>query len=134
VIVLDTHIWHWWTNQISGRLSEREISLIEEADEVGVSAISCFEMAWLCSHGRIDLGMSFDNWLSEVEASESVVFLPVTPRIAVRAVTLVEHHKDPQDRIIIATALEHGAQLMSFDTTFPAYDELGDSLIGRQGM
>lgn len=46
MIVLDTHIWHWWTNQIAGRLGDATVALIEEAEEVGVSAISCFEMAW----------------------------------------------------------------------------------------
>lgn len=61
MILLDTHIWHWWTNQIHARPSERKIDLIEEADEVAISAISCFEMAWPCSHGRIDLGMNFDD-------------------------------------------------------------------------
>ena len=132
MIVLDTHIWHWWTNQIEGKLSAATIALIEEAEEVAVSAISCFEMAWLHTHGRIDLGMSVDAWLSEVEASETVIFLPVTPRIAARAVTLPEHHKDPQDRIIIATALANQAQLLSVDEHFPAYQELAGLLIRRK--
>ena len=131
MIVLDTHIWHWWTNQIDGRLSAATTALIEEADEVAVSAISCFEMAWLHSHGRIDLGMSVDDWLSEVKASQTVMFLPVTPRIAARAVTLPEHHKDPQDRMIIATALAYRARLLSFDEYFPAYQELNGLLIRR---
>ena len=55
-MVLDTHIWHWWINHIPGRLSSGIIDLIEQADEVAVSAISVFEMAWLVRHGRIDLG------------------------------------------------------------------------------
>lgn len=45
MIILDTHIWHWWVNQIPGRLSKATIALIEEAEDVGVSAISCFELA-----------------------------------------------------------------------------------------
>ena len=129
MIVLGTHIWHWWTNQIDGRFTSGQIALIEEADEIAVSAISCFEMAWLHTHGRIDLGMPFEDWLSEVEASATVVFLPVTPWIAARAVALPEHHKDPQDRLIIATALVHQAHLMSFDGHFPAYQELAGCLI-----
>lgn len=60
MIVLDTHIWHWWVNQIPGKLTSATKALIEESDEVGVSAISCFEMAWLVRHGRIDLGMPFE--------------------------------------------------------------------------
>jgi PIN domain nuclease of toxin-antitoxin system len=132
MIVLDTHIWHWWTNQISEKLTSQQITIIEEANEIAVSAISCFEMAWLNRHGRIDLGMTFESWLAEVEASETVTFLPVTPKIAALAVALPEHHKDPQDRLIIATTLIHQAYLMSFDGNFPLYQELDGRLITRK--
>ena len=131
MIVLDTHIWHWWTNQITGKLTDQQIDLIEEADEIAVSAISCFEMAWLNRHGRIDLGMTFESWLAEVKASATVTFLPVTPEIAALAVALPEHHKDPQDRFIIATALIHQTYLMSFDSNFPLYQELEGRLITK---
>lgn len=131
MILLDTHIWHWWVNQIPGRLSTATIALIEESSDVTVSAISCFEMAWLVRHGRIDLDMAFDEWLIQVEEAQVVRFLPVTQWIAVKAVALPEHHKDPQDRLIIATALHHQARLISFDGQFPQYEELGYKLIGK---
>ena len=131
MIVLDTHIWHWWTNQIPGRLTPDLMTRIEMADRIGVSTISCFEMAWLVRHGRIDLGLTIDEWFGEVEASATVEFLPVTSAIARQAVALPEHHKDPQDRLIIATALAHDAQLISLDAQFPAYQELQGRLIGH---
>ena len=131
MILLDTHIWHWWINQIPGKLSTALVDLIENADEVVVSTISCFEMAWLVRHGRIELDVGLDEWVAEVEASQAVRYLPVTAEIARRAVDLPEHHRDPQDRIIIATALQENAQLISFDTAFPIYAELNGRLIGR---
>jgi PIN domain nuclease of toxin-antitoxin system len=131
MILLDTHIWHWWINQIPDKLSATIIELIEQTEDITVSAISCFEMAWLVKHGRIDLGCPFEQWLEEVEAAQCVRFLPITPRIASTAVALPEHHKDPQDRLIIATALIHEAQLLSFDGAFPAYQELQGRLIDR---
>lgn len=134
MIVLDTHIWHWWINQIPDRLPLSIIDLIETADEVSVSAISCFEMAWLVRHGRIDLGCHFEQWLEEVEIGQSVSFIPVTPRIASMAVSLPEHHKDPQDRLIIATTLIHNAKLLSFDSAFPSYQELQGRLIGKDDI
>lgn len=109
MILLDTHIWHWWINQIPGKLSTELVDLIENADEVVVSTISCFEMAWLVRHGRIELDLGLDEWFAEVEASQAVRYLPVTAEIARRAVDLPEHHRDPQDRIIIATALQENA-------------------------
>ncbi len=41
-----------------------------------------------------------------------------------RAANLPEHHRDPADRMIIATALHHGIQLASLDGNFPAYQEV----------
>ena len=131
MILLDTHIWHWWINQIPGKLPAAIVERIETADEVAVSAISCFEMAWLVRHGRIKLDMPLDDWFAEVDASGTIRYLPVTPEIARRAVELPEHHRDPQDRIIIASALLTNAQLISFDSAFSAYGELSGRLIGR---
>ena len=112
-------------------VSQALVDLIENADEVVVSTISCFEMAWLVRHGRIELDVGLDEWFAEVEASQAVRYLPVTAEIARRAVDLPEHHRDPQDRIIIATALQENAQLISFDTAFPIYAVLNGRLIGR---
>ncbi|CAG7857354.1 hypothetical protein MCAMS1_02145 [biofilm metagenome] len=106
MLVLDTHIWHWWVNQIPGKLTANILGLIAESEVVAVSAISYFELAWLVRHGRIEMDMAFDDWLREVESSSGIQILPVTSQIATLAVHLPEHHKDPQDRIIIATALQ----------------------------
>lgn len=132
MIVLDTHIWHWWVNQIPEKLSPAILNLIEETEEVAISAISCFEMAWLVRHGRIDLSMSFEKWFSEVETSTGIQILPVTAKIGIQAATLPEHHRDLQDRIIISTALTHNASLLSYDSAFSAYLEIGERLIGKK--
>lgn len=85
-------------------------------------------MGWLVSHNRIKLQFSVAEWLDQVQAG-GVVIVPVTRDIAMRAVALPEHHKDPVDRIIFATAIEHQAQLLSVDTRFPDYIELHGALI-----
>lgn len=90
--------------------------------------MTCWEMAWLVEHGRIVLQLPVSNWLDQVEAN-GVVIIPVSRSIAERAVALPEHHKDPVDRIIIATAVEHQAQLVSVDGRFPAYHELAGLLV-----
>ena len=132
MIILDTHIWHWWVNQIPEKLPDDTIQLIEEADEIGVSAISCFEMAWLMKHGRIDSKISYNEWFELAGNEKLITFLPVTPSIASKAVSLPEHHKDPHDSIIIATAVLYNSLLISFDKIFPSYNELQGLLIGKQ--
>jgi len=90
--------------------------------------MTCWEMAWLVQHGRIILKLSVSDWLNQIEAA-GVVVIPVSRAIAECAVSLPEHHKDPADRIIIATAVEHQAQLVSIDGRFPAYQELAGLLV-----
>jgi len=69
------------------------------------------------------------SWFDKSLAGSGIALLPITPAIATSAVHLHEHHSDPQDRIIIATALAHGAKLMSDDGKFSKYAELKGSLL-----
>lgn len=129
MIVLDTHIWLWWVNADTELLSPARVKQIEQCDFVGVSAISCFEVAWLAHHGRIVLPCAKTQWFEKALDGSSISLLPITPAIADIAVGLPEHHSDPQDRIIIATALSHNAKLMSSDRKFPIYSELAERLL-----
>ena len=94
-----------------------------------MSAISLFEVAWRVEHQRIELGCTLGWWFEQALDGSDIALLPISPAIAERVVTLPEHHSDPQDRIIIATALEHQAQLLSADSKFKRYQELGELLL-----
>ena len=123
MLILDTHALYWWVNRTPDKLGQRQTDAIETADSLAVSAMTCWEMAWLVQHCRIILQLSVSDWLDQVEAN-GVVIIPVSRAIAERAVSLPEHHKDPVYRIIIATTVEHQAQLISLDGRFPDYQEL----------
>ncbi len=131
MLILNTHIWHWWFNQIPGKLPNSIIEMIETTDDVAISAISYFEMAWLVRHGRIDLSIPFSDWVLLNSTHQCVRVIPVDQLIATTAVDLPEHHKDPMDRIIIATTLIHDAKILSFDSAFIDYEVLSDRLIGK---
>lgn len=132
MLILDTHALYWWVNRTPDKLAQAQIDAIETAESLAVSAMTCWEMAWLVKHGRIVLKLPVSDWLDQIEAS-GVAVIPVSRAIAERAVSLHEHHKDPADRIIIATAVEHQAQLASVDGRFPAYQELAGLLVGVSG-
>lgn len=129
MIVMDTHIWLWWVNENIDLLGQVRNDLIQSADIVSVSAISCFEVAWLDAHTRIQLPCSRADWFEKALEGSGINLLPITPAIASLAVDLPEHHSDPQDRIIIATALIHDARLMSEDGKFPLYKDLDGRLL-----
>lgn len=128
MLILDTHALYWWVNRTPDKLAQRQVDAIETAESLAVSAMTCWKMAWLVKHGRIALRLSVTDWLNQIEAN-GVAIIPVSRSIAERAVSLPEHHKDPVDRIIIATAVEHKAQLLSVDGRFPDYQELAGLLV-----
>ena len=129
MIVLDTHIWLWWIGEKHESLRPSWIEVIDSADAVGVSAMSLFEVSWLHHHQRIRLPVSPVAWFEKALVNSGIELLPITPDIADCAVALPEHHRDPQDRIIIATAICGNARLISADTAFSKYRELSGVLI-----
>ena len=128
MLILDTHALYWWVNRTPDKLEQQQIDAIETAESLAVSAMTCWEMAWLVKHGRIALKLPISDWLNQIEES-GIAIIPVTRSIAERAASLPEHHKDPADRIIIATAIEYNAQLLSVDGRFPDYQELAGLLV-----
>lgn len=129
MIVLDTHVWIWWLAADSEKIRPSWREVLENANEVGVSAISCFEIAWLVKHRRVEIPIPIDSWFDTALVGSDIGLLPVTPQIARIAVDLPEHHRDPQDRIIIATAIANDAHILSADTRFLEYDELAGRLV-----
>ena len=124
MILLDTHVWIWWVNADRARLRPSWSTLIQGDGPVAVSAISCFEAAWLSQHGRLRLTRPLAEWFSLALEASNIGLVALSPEIARRAVELPAHHGDPFDRIIIATAVAHDAKLLSADSKFPAYEVL----------
>jgi PIN domain nuclease of toxin-antitoxin system len=112
-IVLDSHVVHWWSAE-PARISGDAAEAIASADELAVSDISWFELAWLAEHERIALSIPLDAWLRGLASQLRTI--PITPAIASRAVGLPSSFPgDPADRLIYATALEQGWRLVTKD-------------------
>ncbi|MDY6823461.1 MAG: type II toxin-antitoxin system VapC family toxin [Thermodesulfobacteriota bacterium] len=127
MILLDTHIWVRWL--ISEDIGSELIELIENAEEACVSSISCWEVVLLANRGRIALSASAEQWINTALYEAQTTCLPIDRQTAVLAANLPDHHRDPADRIIIATAIINGAQVISFDKQFRKYDELKGLLL-----
>lgn len=124
MIVLDTHTLVWW---VSGDplLSERARTAIEREQPDGdiiVSSISAWEIAMLVERGKLVLTMDVDSWLSTVAQIDAVHFHPVDVEIATKSVDLPgDFHKDPADRMIVATARKLAVPLVTKDDKIRAY-------------
>lgn len=129
IVVLDTHIWFWWIAKEFERFPSLWLDVIESADQVAVSPVSCYEIVLANQRGRLALPCNPAEWLHDALTPAGIELLPISAAIAIRAVMLSPIHKDPFDRIIIASALEHQAGLASVDSLFPRYPELESCLL-----
>lgn len=129
MILLDTHVWVRWVDPQANPLSPGILDCIETAEQLAVSAVTCWEVAWLARRGRLQLKLSLLDWLDQTLQGSDVICIPVDRPIAVRAASLPEHHRNPADHFIIATAIERQARLISLDSAFPLYVELAGNLI-----
>jgi PIN domain nuclease of toxin-antitoxin system len=129
VIVLDTHIWIWFVTQEFELFPSQWREEIETAEQVGISPVSCYEVALAQQRGRLELPCSVDRWLQDALEPTGITLLPLTAEIAYQAVNLSPVHKDPFDRLIIATALAYRAKLASIDGLISQYLELDTYLM-----
>jgi PIN domain nuclease of toxin-antitoxin system len=112
-VLLDSHVVHWWSAEPQ-RLSKVASRAVERADELAVAAITWFELAWLAEHERIRLTIPMRSWLQQL--AEHVRTIGITPSVAATAVALPSSFPgDPADRLIYATAVEHGWRLVTKD-------------------
>ena len=123
MIILDTHAWVWWTID-PDQLTEIQFQEITESEEdmIGVSAISCWEIAKLCEYGRLDLPVELGEWFRLALEYPGVSLLPLTPEIAVESTSLPgSFHRDPSDQIIVATARMYECPLVTSDSKIADY-------------
>ena len=123
MIVLDTHAWIWWVDGDERlTLAQRDAIAAEEANLIGVSAISCWEVAKLVELGRVALSCSLEEWLDQALSYPGVQLIALTPEIATESTRLPgDFHRDPADQIIVATARVYGCSLVTSDEKILKY-------------
>ena len=124
MIVLDTHALVWWVAGDS-TLSKKAKAAIERelsGGEIIVSAISAWEIAMLVEREKLVLSMDVGSWLATVSGVGAVRFMPVDTEIAIKSVDLPGNfHKDPADRMIVATARKLAVPLVTKDEKIRSY-------------
>ncbi len=112
--LLDTHALIWiaaGSAQLSANV--RRIATQHPESDFALAAITLLEIARLAQAANVRLGANPEEWLEDTARRFTV--LPLTPAIAWTSVTLTWLHKDPADRLICATALEHKLTLITHD-------------------
>ena len=122
--LLDTHTWIWW-HMNPGKLSRRVKSIIaneDKYDEMLLSAISPWEFSKLLEKGRIGISCDPERWIKVALAMHKFRLVPLFPVLAYHSTTLPQpFHDDPGDQIIVATAREENATILTKDQRIQNY-------------
>lgn len=126
MLLLDTHVW-WWSLSEPENLSAVSRNAIErtKTDERFIASISIWEFAMMAAKKRIELRISSEEWLSRAIDDTGISVFELTPAIATESCHLPgDFHKDPVDRIIVATARVHNLTLLTKDEKILAYSHV----------
>ena len=122
MIILDTHTWIWLVSEPS-KLSQKAHAAINYAPTIGVCPISCWEIATKVTQGKLILDREIQVWVQQALARPHVALTAISADITITAGQLGQQglHGDPADRLITATAMEHGAESVTKDKNLRAF-------------
>ena len=118
-LLLDTHI-ALWLDSGDDRLRASTRALIDGSWQNGgsifLSAVTAWEIALLVDTGRIDLDLPVEAWIERFLGRPGVEAVPLGYRAACRSYQMHHlDHRDPADRLLIATAIELACPLVTYD-------------------
>ncbi|NGX34102.1 MAG: Ribonuclease VapC22 [Candidatus Anoxychlamydiales bacterium] len=123
-LLLDTHVWIW--SMIGSSMLKKSFHLTFEkalkAESISISPMTIWEVGMLVEKKRIEIEMDVLDWVEQALDTPGINLSPITPRIAIHSTRLIgEVHGDPVDRLLIATASEKNAVLVTCDRKILQY-------------
>ena len=110
-----------WLGMGGGDLSANARRRIASVSALHYSSISVWEIARLMKEGKVVIPNDADGFLADLKEQYDIATIPPTDDIMIHAAQLPDFHKDPADRIIIATALAYDLTIVTGDGKFPQY-------------
>ena len=127
-LLLDTHVLIWLINGDAAlsRAAKQEIDDASADRETLVSVVCFWEIGMLQLKRRIRLAGSVLDWTRDAVNRPGITVAPLTPEIVAASSFLPgRFHADPADRMIVATARETGATLLTRDRRILRYGARG---------
>jgi PIN domain nuclease of toxin-antitoxin system len=122
--LLDTHAWVWWVTG-DRRLSRRARTAISRAlgeQDLWLSLISVWELSKKVEKHQLVLDRPLDQWLDDALTIQGLGVWELTRPILVGSCELPQpFHGDPADQILVATARQYGAVLVTKDRRLLGY-------------
>jgi len=125
--MLDTHTWIWWhmNPQKLSQKVKRLVGKTDSYDEILLSAISPWEFCKLLEKKRIGISCNPEEWINIALDMPKLRLVPLSPILAYRSTVLPQpFHSDPADQIIVATAREENATILTRDERILSYESV----------
>lgn len=123
MIILDTHIWIWWTDE-NPKLHNHDLEFLRatESEGLGVSSFSIWEIGKLYEKHRVNFSVPLEDWFDKALSRPNIILLPASPKVIIDSIQLPgDFHKDPADQIIVATARVYDCLLITYDSKILEY-------------
>lgn len=126
MIIIDTHILLWWKlEDDSLKIEYKNILEHKSTEVIGISAVSIMEIICLYDRNRINLPEIPERWIAEIMIDPKIAVIPISAQIAIDAFRLPgDFHKDPADRIIVASARILNCPILSQDSKILDYSHV----------
>ena len=131
-VLLDTHVWIW-AAEAPEKLGRRTRALLENAETgLTISAMAALEIARLVFLRRVQLNERASVWIADSQRALNAMFIAVTADVAAEAYELPgTFHKDPVDRVLVATARLHDLTIITADDLILRYSHVKTSDAAR---
>ena len=120
-ILLDTQALLWLDSEPDRLSAAARVVIADPGNIVAVSVASVWEIRIKVAIGRLELDKDISEIVREQQAVNLLEILPIELRHADMLPRLPPIHKDPFDRIIVATAMADGYTLATADRTILQY-------------
>jgi PIN domain nuclease of toxin-antitoxin system len=120
-LLLDTHIWLWWTSGSKALPKKARYLIADKQNRITFSAASVWEIAIKYRLGKLTLPMPPGAYVSARLAMQHFEILPINTMHAAEVASLLDHHRDPFDRLLIAQAQIEGMTLLTADRALEPY-------------
>lgn len=123
--LLDTHVWIWSQEQIQN-IGPYTLSILKDpGNMIYISPISTLEIARLIQLHQISLSGSLHTWIMRSIRNLYCITIQISHEISIKAYSLPEpFHKNPVDRILVASASHEKLTLLTADERILDYPHI----------
>lgn len=117
MLLLDTCAVIWYTED-SEKLSANAKKACDTIPETGafVSSISIWELGLKIKNGKIDIGIPITSFVHRLKMLGTIEILPIDENIWIESLALDWDHRDPADRLIVASAKLNSLPIVTSDS------------------